>query len=197
MREGNLSLTAELLWLSVAPAHGGLLPSRGRGRLRKALAAARQVERPVRFTVAPGWSAGRSARRELIAAGLVERSLLLRNLRLTDKRAAGRRFRSLWESIAAKELSVERDTQLALLLASAGVLPARLTPYEREIAWRRLKGALSSEDAGTWIAPLSAAAPLSDGIAALGTVALHGIESLVSDFGSHDGGGGGGPSFGQ
>jgi hypothetical protein len=196
MREGDLSLTAELLWLSVAPAGHGLLPPQGRSRLRKALAAAREVDQPgARSTVAPGWSAGRSARRELIAAGLVERSFLLRNLRLTDKRAAGRRFRSLWETIEAKAPLGERDTQLALLLASAGVLPARLTPYEREIAWRRLKGVLSSADAGTWLAPLSAAAPLSDGIAALGTVALHGMESFVQDLGSDDGGGG--ANFGQ
>jgi hypothetical protein len=189
MREADLSLSAELLWLSVDPAGAGLLPRSGRGRLRKALAAARAVDRPgARWRVAPGFS----ARRELVAAGLVERSLLLRNLRLTDKRAAGHRFRELWEKIEAKELSGERDTQLAVLLASAGVLAARLTTYEREIAWRRLKPLVTAEDSGTWLAPLSGAAPLSDGIAALGTVALQGMESFAQDFGSDDGGGGAG-----
>jgi hypothetical protein len=123
---------------------------------------------------------------------MVERSLLLRHVRLTDKRAAGHRFRELWEKIEAKELSGERDMQLAVLLASAGVLAARLTNYEREIAWRRLKPLVTSDESGTWMAPLTGAAPLSEGIAALGAVSLHGIEHLAHDFG-HAGFGGGGP----
>ena len=47
----------------------------------------------------------------------------------------------------------------------------------------------SPSSAQDWIAPLSGAAPLSDGIAALGTVALQGMESSYPDFGSDDGGG--------
>jgi hypothetical protein len=195
----ELSLAAELLWLAVDPRGGGLLPSRRRRRLRKALAAAHRVDQPDARGVAQGWRAGRSARRDLVAAGLVEPSLRLRKLRLVDRRSPGRRFRALWESIEADELAGERDHQLAVLLASSGVLAQRLaTSYEREIAWRRLKGVLSSDASAAWVAPLTGAAEMTEGIAALGAVALRGGEELLGDalndlgdsaFGGHHDGG--------
>jgi hypothetical protein len=179
---GQLSLAAELLLLSIDPAHGGLLPGRRRRRLRKALGVARRVDDPgARDLGFLGWTAGRAARRELVTGGLVEPKLLLRNLRLTELRPAGPRFRALWRCIEEDELSSRRDRDLAVLLASSGVLAERLTSHQRWIAWRRLKGVMALDEAGVRSAPLTGAAPLSFGIAALGSVALHGIEGLVTD----------------
>lgn len=178
----ELSLHAELLLLSIDPAHGGLLPPRS-ARLREALAAAARTD----GTGGGGWRAGRRARRELLDAGLVTSELLLRNLRLTDIGPPGRRFRSLWAAIESGELSDVRDRDLAMLLASAGALAPRLTSHERWIAWRRLKEVMAVDDSGAWVSPLAGAAPLSDGVLALGVVALHGMESLAGGWG--DGGG--------
>ena len=127
-----------------------------------------------------GWRAGRSARRELVRAGLVEPKLLLRRVQLTDRRPAGRRFRALWHCIEADEFPDQRSRDLAVLLASSGVLAERLTSHQRWIAWRRLKNLMTSDETGAWVAPLAGAAPLSDGIAALGVAELRGIDALLA-----------------
>jgi hypothetical protein len=190
MTEPDLSLSAELLLLAVNPAHGGLLPRRRRRRLRNALTAARMVDdSSARGTAFSGWRAGRVARRELLSADLIERKVLLRTAKLTDRRPAGRRFRALWDCIEADEFPDQRSRDLAVLLASSGVLAERLTSHQRWIAWRRLKGLMARDETGAWVVPLTGAAPLSDGIAALGVAAFRGIEGLVTD--SVDGSGGG------
>lgn len=180
MVEQQLSLAAELLWLSIKPSHGGLFARKPR-RLRRALAAAHASDeraRPLGF--GRGWRAAGAARRELVAAGLVAPGRMLRNLELTDRAPAGRRFRALWERMEAKEPLDERDGQLAVLLASAGVLTARLSPHDREIAWRRLKAAIPRDDDGTWRAPMSGTAPPPQWGGALGKVALRGWETLAA-----------------
>jgi hypothetical protein len=194
----DLSLQAELLWLSIDPAHGGLPPRVGRRQLRKALAAASLVEAPDgRSKLARGRRSARSARRELLEAGLVEPQLRPRGLRLTDRAPAGRRFRDLWDAIEADELTSDRDIQLAVLLASSGALAARLTHHEQWIAWRRLKALMATGESGTWSAGPTSRPPLTQGIAALGAVALRGLEGLAHDalhdlghsaFGGHSSG---------
>jgi hypothetical protein len=178
--EARLSLAAELLWLSINPSHGGLLAPKPR-RLRRALAAARASDEAA-GSVGPGRGrhAAGAARRELVAAGLVKPGRLLRNIELTDRAPAGRRFRALWERVEAKQPLDERDGQLALLLASAGVLTARLSPHDREIAWRRLKAAFPQDDSGTWRAPASGTASPPRWGPALGKVALRGWETLAA-----------------
>lgn len=80
-----------------------------------------------------------------------------------------------------------------MLLAASGVLAARLTSYERGIAWRRLGGLVKASEAAAWAAPLSGSTEVTQGIATLGQVALTGVEHLVGDaihdLGHHHGGG--------
>jgi hypothetical protein len=191
----GLSLEAELLLLSIAPAHGGLLPTHGRRRLRRALAAARLAEVG---TKRPGWLVGRAARRELIDAGLVERALLLRNLRLVDIAGPGQRFRRLVECVETGVYNERREGDLIVLLAAAGVLAERLTTHQRWTAAKRLRSLIPPSEAGVWQAPLGGQIGISQG---LGSFAAAGMMSdafgLVggADGGGFDGGGfdGGGP----
>jgi hypothetical protein len=138
MREPpQLSLAAELVWLSLDPNSEG---SQGR-RLWRLLgtmyAAEHSSSKPRPLLVRRAF---RAARDELLAAGCIEPTSRRRKLRLTDRPAAVRRFRTVWEGFAAKDFSTPRDTELALLLAAAGVLAVRLSPDDRRIAARRLRG---------------------------------------------------------
>lgn len=183
MAEAELSLAAELLLLSVAPAHGGLLPPRGRLRLRKALSAARVADGGLKRS---GWRVGRTARRELIDAGLVEPALLLRNLRLVDLTRPGRRFRRLVECIEAGVYDQRREGDLIVLLAAAGVLAERLTSHQRWIAARRLRSLIPPSEAGAWQAPLGGQIGISHGLASFAAAGM-----MSDGFGLADGGDGG------
>src|SRR4051794_27075641 len=192
----ELSLEAELLLLAVAPAHGGLLPTRGRRRLRRALAAARVAEGGAKRS---GWRVGRAARRELVEAGLVEPALLLRNLRLVDLAVPGRRFRRLVECIETGVYDERREGDLIVLLAAAGVLAERLTTHPRWTAALRLRSLIPVSEAGVWQPPLSGQIEISQG---LGSFAAAGMMSDAFGLaagvgGGFDGGGVDGGGFGQ
>jgi hypothetical protein len=178
----ELSLEAELLLLAVAPAHGGLLPTRGRRRLRKALSAARVADGG---TTRSGWLVGRAARRELIDAGLVERALLLRHLRLVDRAGPGRRFRRLVECIESGVYNERREGDLIVLLATAGVLAERLTTHQRWTAAKRLRSLIPPSEAGVWQAPLAGKIEISPDLVGFAAAGMTG-----DAFGlGHDGGG--------
>lgn len=132
----ELSFTAELLWLAIDPAKGGLFPHHRR-RFRKALALAHQVDR--------GGSrvdlrqARREAVRELERLGLAQPKRALGRLRLADRARAAKRFNQLLRPIREDKLSDSRDKELLLLLAGSGVLAHRLTYEERRLAARRMR----------------------------------------------------------
>jgi hypothetical protein len=190
----ELSLEAELLLLSVAPAHGGLLPRRGRGRLRKALTAARVAEGGLKRS---GWRVGRAARRELIDAGLVKPALLLRNLRLVDTARPGRRFRRLVECIESGVYNERREGDLIVLLAAAGVLAERLTTHQRWIAARRLRSLIPPSEAGVWQAPLAGQIDMSHGLASFAAAGMMSDAFGLAGGGGFDGGGFDGGGAGQ
>ncbi len=132
----ELSFTAELLWLAIDPAKGGLFPHHRR-RFRKALALAHQVDRGASRVDLR--QARREAIRELERLGLVQPKRALGRLRLADRARAEERSSELLRRMREDELSDSRDKELLLLLAGSGVLAHRLTYEERRLAARRMR----------------------------------------------------------
>jgi hypothetical protein len=111
----GLSLTAELLWLSVDPATGKpFVRLRRRGRFKKALAA--------------------TGRTREDATAELERARLL-----DDGAAARTRFRELQDAIRKDAVTSERDVELLALLGWTGVLAQRLPKAEQKVAGWRLR----------------------------------------------------------
>lgn len=191
----ELSFTAELLWLAIDPAKGGLFPHHRR-RFRKALALAHQVDR--------GGSrvdlrqARREAVRELERLGLVQPKRALGRLRLADRARAEERSSELLRRMREDELSDSRDKELLLLLAGSGVLAHRLTPEERRLAARRMRTFLPPSSDREALSPLPREARLSPEIrAAFGgghvgyAIGAEGFGLGCSDGVAGSGGGGG------